>query len=78
MAIFNANLISGVKPSGVFRAFCEDKSDLTSPACAAWAEGSLVICLNKSGDKKLTEHVKLPDGNWHEVDGEPDSEEAAE
>ena len=67
MAIFNANLISGNKPTGVFRAFCEEKSDLTSPACAAWAAGSLVVCLNKSGDKKITEHVKLPDGTWNEV-----------
>lgn len=69
MAIFYANLISGNKPSGVFRAFCEEKSDLASPAAEVWAPGSLVICLNKSGDKKLTEHVKLPDGTWHEVDG---------
>jgi len=67
MAIFNANLISGNKPNGVFRAFCEEKSDLTSPAAEPWAPGSLVICLNKSGDKKLTEHVKLPDGTWNEV-----------
>lgn len=69
MAIFYANLISGNKPNGVFRAFCEEKSDLASPAAEVWAPGSLVICLNKSGDKKLTEHVKLPDGTWHEVDG---------
>ena len=67
MAIFNANLVSGIKPTGVFRAFCEAKSDLTSPACAAWAPGSLVVCLNTAGDKKLTKHVKLPDGTWNEV-----------
>ena len=69
MAIFNANLISGQAPKGVFRAFCESKSDLNSPACAPWAAGSLVICLNKSGDKVITEHVKLPDGTWNEVAG---------
>lgn len=67
MAIFYCNLISGNKPTGVFRAFCEAKSDLNSPACEAWAAGSLVICLNKSGDKVITEHVKLPDGTWLEV-----------
>lgn len=67
MAIFNANLISGQAPNGVFRAFCENKSDLNSPACAPWGAGSLVICLNKSVDRKLTEHVKLPDGTWNEV-----------
>lgn len=67
MALFNCNLISGNKPTGVFRAFCEEKSDLTSPACAAWAAGSLVVCLNKSGTKKITEHIKLPDGTWNEV-----------
>lgn len=67
MAIFNANLISGTAPNGVFRAFAEEKTDLTSPACAAWLPGSLVVCLNASGDKKLTEHIKLPDGTWNEV-----------
>lgn len=67
MAIFNANLISGQAPNGVFRAFCEAKADLESPACETWAAGSLVVCLNKAGDKKLTEHVKLPDGTWNEV-----------
>lgn len=67
MAIFNVNLISGNKPTGVFRAFCEAKADLDSPACAAWAAGSLVVCLNKAGDKKITEHIKLPDGTWNEV-----------
>ena len=67
MAIFNANLISGTAPTGVFRAFCETKADLDSPACAEWAAGSLVVCLNKSSDRKITEHVKLPDGTWNEV-----------
>ena len=67
MAIFNANLISGQAPKGVFRAFCEAKADLNSPACSEWLPGSLVICLNKAGDKKITEHVKLPDGSWNEV-----------
>ena len=67
MAIFNCNLISGVAPTGVFRAFCEAKADLDSPACAVWSEGSLVVCLNKAGDKKPTTHIKLPDGTWNEV-----------
>ena len=67
MALFNCNLVSGRAPRGVFRAFCEEKSDLTSPACAEWDAGSLVVCLNKSGDKKITEHIKLPDGTWNEV-----------
>lgn len=67
MAIFNPNLISGTAPNGVFRAFCESKSDLTSPACANWQPGSLVVCLNTAGDKKMTQHVKLPDGTWNEV-----------
>lgn len=67
MAIFNANLISGIAPSGVFRAFCEEKTDLTSPACETWQAGSLVVCLNTAGDKKPTEHIKLPDGSWNEV-----------
>lgn len=67
MAIFNANLISGVAPTGVFRAFCETKADLESPACASWSDGSLVVCLNKDVDRKLTKHIKLPDGTWNEV-----------
>lgn len=78
MAIFNANLISGTAPRGVFRAFCEEKDDLEAPACEAWAAGSLVVCLNTSGDKKLSKHVKLPDGTWHEVDGEQAADEQAE
>lgn len=65
--IFNCNLISGSSPTGVFRAFCEEKSDLTSPACAAWEAGSLVVCLNVSGTKKTSKHIKLPDGTWNEV-----------
>ena len=69
MAIFNTNLISGTTPTGVFRAFCEEKTDLTSPACASWEAGSLVVCLNVSGDKKITKHIKLPNGTWNEVAG---------
>ena len=68
MAIFNASLQSGAAPYGVFVAFCEEKADLGSPAAAAWAAGSVVICLNKSGDKKPTTHIKLPDGTWNEVE----------
>ena len=67
MAIFNASLQSGKAPTGVFVAFCEAKADLTSPAAEPWAAGSVVICLNKAGDKKPTTHVKLPDGTWNEV-----------
>lgn len=67
MAIFNTNLVSGAGPRGVYRAFCETKDDLESPACAAWGPGSLVVCLNTDGDKKRTKHVKLPDGTWNEV-----------
>ena len=69
MAIFNPVLKSGKTPDGVFCAFCENKSDLTSPAAAAWSAGSVVVCLNTSGDKKPTVHVKLPDGTWNEVAG---------
>lgn len=69
MAVFNANLVSGQAPAGVFRAFCEEKSDLNSPACADWLPGSLVVCLNKSGDKTISKHIKLPDGTWNEVAG---------
>ena len=67
MAIFNTNLISGSSPYGVFRAFCEEKTDLQAPACACWKPGSLVVCLNTDGDGKATFHVKLPDGSWQEV-----------
>ena len=67
MAIFNAVLKSGNAPDGVFSAFCEAKADLTSPAAAPWAAGSVVVCLNKAGDRKPTTHVKLPDGTWNEV-----------
>lgn len=68
MAIFNTSLQSGAAPYGVFIAFCESPEDLDSPAAAAWAAGSVVICLNNSGDKKPTTHVKLPDGTWNEVE----------
>lgn len=67
MAIFNTNLISGTAPNGVFRAFCKSKSDLTSPAAEAWEAGSLVICLNTDTDRRISKHVKLPDGTWNEV-----------
>lgn len=69
MAIFNANLVSGTAPDGVFRAFCETKADLASPACEAWRPGSLVVCLNTDVDNVISEHVKLPDGTWNEVAG---------
>lgn len=67
MAIFNATLVSGTKENGTWKAFCEAKADLNSPAAASWREGSVVVCLNKSGDKKPTVHVKLPDETWNEV-----------
>lgn len=67
MAIFNANLISGSAPGGIFRAFCENKNDLEDPAGKPWAAGSLVACLNTNGDRRITKHVKLPDGTWNEV-----------
>ena len=69
MAIFNCNLISGVAQNGVYRAFCEEKTDMTSPACETWEAGSMIVCLNVSGDKKPTKHIKLPNGAWNEVTG---------
>ena len=69
MAIFNATLQSGKAPNGVFTAFCETSADLTSPAAAEWAAGSVVVCLNTSSTPtKPTVYVKLPDGNWNEVE----------
>ena len=67
MAIFNANLVSGTQQHGVYRAFCESKDDLASPAAEAWEAGSLVVCLNTDGDRTISKHVKLPDGTWNEV-----------
>ena len=69
MAIFNATLQSGKAPDGVFSAFCETSADLTSPAAAEWAAGSVVVCLNtSSATTKPTVYVKLPDGTWNEVE----------
>lgn len=67
MAIFNASLVSGKAPDGVFRAFCETSADITSPATDAWADGSVLVCLNTDDDDVPTVYVKLPDGSWNEV-----------
>lgn len=67
MAIFNATLISGTGPTGVYKAFCESKEDLALPAAEAWGAGSTVVCLNTAGDKAPTIHTKLPDGTWNEA-----------
>lgn len=64
MAIFNATLISGTGPTGVYKAFCETKEDLVAPAAKPWAPGSAVVCMNTDTDEKPTGHVKLPDGSW--------------
>lgn len=64
MSIFNATLISGTGPTGVYKAFCETKADLESPAADAWGPGSAVVCMNTDIDEKPTGHVKLPDGSW--------------
>lgn len=65
--IFNATLVSGCGPSGVYKAFCEEQADLDAPAAEDWGAGSTVVCLNTDGDKSPTVHVKLPDGTWNEV-----------
>lgn len=67
MAIFYPSLVSGKTPDGVFRAFCETSSDITSPATDCWAAGSVLVNLNTNTDDVPTVHVKLPDGTWNEV-----------
>lgn len=73
MSIFNATLVSGSGPTGVYKAFAHEKTDLKDPAAKAWGAGSAVVVLNLVADptgQSPTVHVKLPEGGFSGIEEE--------
>lgn len=73
MSIFNATLVSGSGPSGVYQAFAHEKTDLTDPAAERWGAGSAVVVLNLTADptgQSPTIHIKLPEGDFSGIEEE--------
>lgn len=78
MAIFNATLVSGSGPTGVYKAFAHEKNDLKDPAAKSWGEGSAIVVLNLTEDptgQSPSIHVKLPEGGFS---GIQEDEEASD